>query len=355
MMNENRQEKTKKLIINSKWFPIMISVVVLIFIYCIPVFRPIYLEHNRFCPYNVLLEGFHAEVGNYYPSEEGIETVKIPSMLYGRPVTEVMRESWKYFSVPKIVYLPDTVKVIGSYAFRENKDVEEVYAKNVEIIDNYAFAEMEKLHTVELGSHLESINPASFYGCKELTYFEYPDSLKQIGIDAFCESGIGNIPKNRDILIWKDAFYDTPWEKNNDETFVILDYYYERDDKTKTTLLRYNGKEKVVVIPEGVEVIGFLFTNGDRCSYQVDEMFLPDTVTEVCGDMFRDQRHLTMYMPDSVETIWEDYSGIKRIVTIEGSYAEKFAKKCNIPVESLSEEEFWSRYPESATAEEANQ
>lgn len=346
-MNENHQEKPEKRKISKKRYFLIISIVILIISYCIPIFHPVYLRHNRFCPYDVLLEGVHAEVGDYYPSEYGIETVKIPSVLYGRPVTEVMRESWKYFSEPKIVYLPDTVKVIGSYAFNENKNVEEVYGKNVESVGKWAFAEMENLHTVELGKHLESINHVAFCECKGLTHFDYPDSLKQIGRGAFSESGIENIPENKDVLIWKDAFYDTPWEKNNDETFVILDYYYEEDDKTKTTLLRYNGKEKVVIIPQGVEVIGFLSTEGDRCSYQVDEMFLPDTVTEVCGDMFRDQRHLTMYMPDSVETIWEDYSGIKRIVTIEGSYAEKFAKKCDIPVESLSEEEFWSRYPES--------
>ncbi len=354
-MNENHREKLEKRKINKKWYVLIISVVVLIFVYCIPVFRPIYLQHNRFCPYDVLLEGFHAEVGNYYPSEDGVETVKIPSILYGRPVTEIMEESWKYFSEPKIVYLPDTVKVIGYNAFYKNNTVEEVYAKNVEIVDNWALADMENLHTVELGKCLEFINYAAFYKCKDLLHFDYPDSLRQIGSDTFSKSGIENIPENKDVLIWRDAFYDTPWEENSDETFVILDYYYERDDETKTTLLRYNGQEKVVVIPEGVEVIGFLFTNGDRCSYQVDEMFLPDTVTEVCGDMFRDQRHLTMYMPDSVETIWEDYSGIKQIVTIEGSYAEKFAKKFDIPVESLSEEEFWSRYPESVKEEEAKQ
>ena len=348
-MNENRQKKT---IINSRWFPIMISAEILIFIYCIPVFRPIYLEHNRVCPYDVLLEGFHAEVGNYYPSEEGIEIVKISSILYGRPVTEIMEESWKYFSVPKIVYLPDTVKVIGYNAFYKNNTVEEVYAKNVEIVDNWAFVDMENLHTVELGNHLEFINYAAFNGCKSLTHIDYPDSLKQIECDAFGKSGIENIPENKDVLIWKDAFYDTPWEENNDETFVILDYYYERDDETKTTLLGYNGKEKIVVIPEGVEVIGGAKKMEDNCRYQVDEVFLPDTVTILWGNIFEGQEHLTIYMPDSITGIRSSYASIKQIVTIEGSYAEKFAKKCDIPVESLSEEEFWSRYPESAKAEE---
>ena len=348
MMNENRQKKT---IINSRWFPIMISVVVLIFIYCIPIFHPIYLQHNRFCPYDVLLEGFHAEVGNYYPSKDGIETVKIPSVLYGRPVTEVMYLTWQYYSVGTKVYLPDTVRVIGGGAFYNNKNVEEVYAKNVEIVDNWAFAEMENLHTIELGNHLKSINHKVFHGCKSLIRFEYPDSLQQIKRGAFQGSGIEEIPEKKDVLLWKGAFYDTSWEKNNEEAFVILDYYYEEDDQTKTTLIRYNGKEKTVVIPEGVEFIGCSYTKEGKCRYQIDEMFLPDTVTEVYGDIVSDQNHLTMYMPDSVEKIWEDYSGIKRIVTIEGSYAEKFAKKCNIPVESLSEEEFWSRYPESAKEE----
>lgn len=59
MMNENHQEKPEKRKINKKWYALIISVVVLIILYCIPIFRPIYLRHNRFCPYDVLLEGFH--------------------------------------------------------------------------------------------------------------------------------------------------------------------------------------------------------------------------------------------------------------------------------------------------------
>ena len=350
-MNENHREKPEKRKINKKWYALIISVVVLIILYCIPIFRPIYLRHNLFCPYDVLLEGFHAEVGNYYPSKDGIETVKIPSVLYGRPVTEVMRESWKYFSGPKIIYLPDTLKVIGYNAFYKNNTVEEVYAKNVEIVDNWAFAEMENLHTIELGNYLKSINHKAFHGCKSLTHFEYPNSLRQIERGAFQSSGIEEIPDKKDVLLWKGAFYDTTWEKNNEETFVILDYYYEEDDRTKTTLIRYNGKEKTVVIPEGVESIGCSYTKGGRCRYTVEEMFLPDTVTEVWWNIIRNQEHLIIYMPDSVEKICSQYSGIKRIVTIEGSYAESYAKRNNIPVESLSEEEFWSRYPESAKAE----
>ena len=348
MMNKNHQKKT---IINSRWFPIMISAVILIFIYCIPVFRPIYLEHNRFCPYDVLLEGFHAEVGSYYPSEDGIETVKIPLLLYGRPVTEVMRESWKYFSEPKIVYLPDTVKVIGGGAFNENKNVEEVYAKNVEIVDNWAFAGMENLHIAELGNHLESINHKAFYECKNLLHFDFPDSLRQIERRAFRDSGIENIPENKNVLLWDGAFYNTPWEENSEETFVILDYYYEKDDKTKPTLLRYNGKEKTVVIPEGVEVIGGAKILEEKCRYQVNEVFLPDTVTILRGNIFEGQNHLTIYMPGSIEIIWGDYRCIGKIVTIAGSRAENYAKENNVPVESLSEEEFWFCYPESAKEE----
>ncbi len=43
MMNENHQEKPEKRKINKKWYALIISVVVLIILYCIPIFRPIYL------------------------------------------------------------------------------------------------------------------------------------------------------------------------------------------------------------------------------------------------------------------------------------------------------------------------
>ncbi len=333
---------------------VLVIIAILAAVYCIPVFHPVYLESNWFCKYDVLLEGFHAEVGEYHSSASE-STIKIPPLLYGRVVTEVREDSWEnYTGNIKVVYLPDTVTLIGNGAFFENESIEEVYAEKVKIVGGHAFDYAEKLHTVELGDHLEMIAGGGFEECKNLKHFNYPDSITNIKFDAFRGSGIENIPENKEVRIWKDAFCNTPWEKNNREVFVTFDYYYYEYDKTMNTLLKYNGDEKTVIVPKGVEILGCecKYTEDEKKHTLVNEVFLPDTVTELRRNIFIGQEHLTMYIPDSVENIWNSNASIERIVTIKGSYAESFAKENDIPVESLSEEEFWSRYPESAKEEE---
>ena len=332
---------------------VLVIIVVLAVVYCIPVFHPVYLESNWFCKYDVLLEGFHAEVGEYHSSASE-STIKIPPLLYGRVVTEVKAYAWRnYEGSIKVVYLPNTVTLIGHGAFFENGSIEEIYAKRVKWIDGHAFNYAEKLHTVELGDHLEIIGCSGFKGCKNLKHFNYPDSITNINFDAFRGSGIKNIPENKEVQISEGAFCNTPWEKNNREVFVTFDYYYYEYDKTMNTLLKYNGDEKTVIVPKGVEILGCecKYTEDEKKHTLVNEVFLPDTVTELRRNIFIGQEHLTMYIPDSVENIWNSNASIERIVTIKGSYAESFAKEKDIPVESLREEEFWSRYPKSATAE----
>ena len=333
---------------------VLVIIAILAVVYCIPVFHTIRLANNRICKYDVVLKGSHAIVGRCYPLENGAETVKIPSLLYGRPVTEVMEYSWKdYQGNAKIIYLPETLTRIGHGAFYGNMSIEEIYAPNVKSIVYSAFGSAEKLHTVNFGNRLETIGAGAFKGCKNLRHFEYPKSLRLIEREAFRDSGIENIPENNDVRICEGAFCNTPWEKNNREVFVTFDYYYYEYDKTMNTFLRYNGKENTVIIPAGVEILGCecKYTEGEKECTIVNEVFLPDTVTELRRNILIGQEHLTMYIPDSVENIWNSNASIERIVTIKGSYAESFAKENDIPVESLSEEEFWSRYPESAKEE----
>ena len=336
---------------------VLVIIAVLAIAYCIPIFHPVYLKSNWFCKYDVLLNGFHAEVGEYHSSASE-STIKIPTILYGRVVTDVKAYAWRnYEGNIKVIYLPDTITRIRYGAFLENESIEEIYAEKIKVVEGHAFNHAEKLHTVELGDYLEIVGGGGFKECKNLKHFNYPDSLTNIKFDAFRGSGVENIPENKEVRIWKDAFCDTPWENNNSEVFVTFDYYYYyyyyEYDKTMNTLLKYNGKEKTVVIPEGIEIVGCGWGHTEKAKLcaPVDEVFLPDTVTELRGNIFIGQEHLTMYIPDSVENIWNSNASIERIVTIKGSYAESFAKENDIPVESLSEEEFWSRYPESAKEE----
>ena len=122
----------------------------------------------------------------------------------------------KYRGASKNVVVPDGVKLIGQYAFKDS-DVEYVklpdslikigqYAflhaedlvsiklpKNVSIIEEGAFRGCDNLRDVQLNEGLTKIGFWCFSGCRSLKNLDIPQTVKKIGKDAFEWAGIENI------------------------------------------------------------------------------------------------------------------------------------------------------------------
>ena len=87
----------------------------------------------------------------------------VPAEVDGLPVREIADDAFWGLSVITTVTLPDSIEVIGEYAF----------------------ASCDDLRTIHLGSGLTTIKDEAFYSCVSLSSIDLPDSLTYIGKRAF--------------------------------------------------------------------------------------------------------------------------------------------------------------------------
>lgn len=86
----------------------------------------------------------------------------------GKPVEGVSKEAFAHKRLKSIV-LPDSVKVIGAFAFRYCDSLESVtMPTNLIKIDANAFQYCHSLEDIALPDTLESIDTATFDGCKKI-------------------------------------------------------------------------------------------------------------------------------------------------------------------------------------------
>lgn len=123
------------------------------------------------------------------------------------------------------IEIPNTVKVIGSYAFYRLCNVETIVIPNsVTTIYDQAFASSAgddtKLKKVVLSKNLEYIGSDCFIYCLGVTNFDLPDTLKYVGGGAFGYCGMSTMtfPKNLtefgtavfSVFTTNGVLYDSP-------------------------------------------------------------------------------------------------------------------------------------------------
>ena len=84
------------------------------------------------------------------------------------------------------VSLPNTITIIGSYAFAYNHSITSIIIPvNVEKIEEKAFCDCESLLSIELSDRLTYIGTNAFVDCKSLISINLPEGLTYIGATAF--------------------------------------------------------------------------------------------------------------------------------------------------------------------------
>ncbi len=166
----------------------------------------------------------------------------------------------------KDIVIPDGVTKISSRAFSDYT------SKNIK--------------SITLPDSLEEIAYCAFEYCYDLEKINIPKSVKYIGYDAFLE---------------------TKWLLKYPNDFVI-----EGDG----ILVRYNGNQQDVTIPDGVKQIG----GGAFKNLQITNVTIPNSVAKICKSAFWNCSLLTnISIPDSVTEIegraFYDCSSLK-IITI---------------------------------------
>ncbi|MCD8120351.1 MAG: leucine-rich repeat domain-containing protein [Lachnospiraceae bacterium] len=213
----------------------------------------------------------HVEVVNYIGTDTVVE---VPATYEGLPVTvlgQIESHSW------------------GSYMPFMYSDVEEVILPDgLLAIGNYAFFGCENLEKIVIPDSVTTIGILAFCGCENLEEIAIPDSVTTIGSSAF--GGIDYIP----------------WYENLTDEFVIVG---------DGILIKYNGDDTSVVIPDGVKnICGAFWDDEDLVSVTI-----PDSVTRITSCAFESCTSLESFtIPESVVEIDLSFNyGCDSLVTVD--------------------------------------
>lgn len=110
----------------------------------------------------------------------------------------------------KKVTFHEGLKKIGPNAFRASAVEEVILPEGVTTIEEYAFADCEKLKKITLPDTLTEIGKYSFEKCRSLTSIVLPSDVTTIGEGAFCASGLTTVRIPEKVsTIEKEVFKDT--------------------------------------------------------------------------------------------------------------------------------------------------
>ena len=114
------------------------------------------------------------------------EELVIPETIDGYRVISISKGAFKERDRLTGVFIPDSVRLIGDYAFSGCRNLTSVViGDSVTDVGIYAFYHCRALASVKLGASVESVGTYAFYECNSLTGVVIPDSVKMIGGQAF--------------------------------------------------------------------------------------------------------------------------------------------------------------------------
>lgn len=143
-------------------------------------------------------------ITGYKPDETWTGFVRIPEKVNGITVAGVAEKAFRKDTVLKLIWLPETCKIIEKQAFAECENLLYVTADGVTDIQDSAFYECYKVKEVKCPV-LEHIGTKSFYSCFNITKVDYP-KITEIPNYAFYRCSIDNFNLGEVTTIGDYAF-----------------------------------------------------------------------------------------------------------------------------------------------------
>lgn len=196
-------------------------------------------------------------------------------------------------------------------------------------IESTTFGACKSLKSIELPEEIEEIGYMSFGGCEQLKEVQIPDGVTEIAETAFkyC-TNLENVEiPNTVQKIAGNSFENTPWYENRTEEFVLAG---------DNVLIKYNGDDATIEIPEGVRYIGSEVFEGKE---KVETIIVPKSVKEVAPAAFFYNDNLRSIVLENDNVILAADCIIKEdhvltIVSPQGStgqrHAEEYGEKLGI-------------------------
>ena len=228
---------------------------------------------------------------------ETLTSIKLP-----QGVESIEKGVFAWCKALTSITLPQGVKSIGNGAFYECKALTSItLSQGIKSIGNKAFYECKALTSITLPQGVKSIGDEAFKSCEALTSITLPQGVESIGNFAFhicvaltsitLPQGVKSIGHNP-FMYCSSVICHSPH-------FKVIDKMLLTSDGKR--LISYWGKEKVVIVPQGVESIG------DRAFKSRDALTsitLPQGVERIGNEAFAWCKALTsIKLPQGVKSI----------------------------------------------------
>ncbi len=325
----NKKKNREKIIMLVIGLLIMLAFIVPIGICIYPNFAPLRVK-GIWTPYSyVVYEDYVWLVG--YKGEETV--VNIPERLFGRDVRRVGGYTGDYDDVPyrfcnekrnvqKVIF-PDTVEEIGAEAFYHCDTLTEVVLPSqLKKIGKNAF-KGTSLKEIRLPNGLEVIGKEAFADNKEVDSLIIPETVIEIEEYAFADcSSLEEVVLPDTVYVKRGSFSDTPWQESMVEDFVVIG---------SGTLVKYNGNDKSVYIPEKVKCIAnYIFEEEN----QPETIIIPESVEYICKNALSEKNLKYVILQGNDTELEDEFIDLRSsadhlitIVSAEGSTGQRYVEE----------------------------
>lgn len=219
-----------------------------------------------------------------------------------------------YYGKESVIKIPEGISIIGEKAFYANEKIREVYLPDsVEEIHNQAFYGCMHLRKIHFPKTLRTIRQDAFSGCKQLEEVKVPLGATffrfEKGVPVYYEVLLNDIQSRKKIVL-----QDVPEMISNME---LIGYTSKKESfriEGNKLCAYLERKEKIAVIPDGVETIGrYAFLENSK----IEEVFLPRTLKKIEGWAFRDCKNLKkIHISSSIEVDAHPFSNCEKLETV---------------------------------------
>lgn len=123
--------------------------------------------------------------------------IVIPFEYKGKPVTAIPEHGFRACTNMTSIIIPNSIREIGQQAFHSCQFTKLIMPGSVKTIERYTFFGCNKMTDLIISEGVETLKENAFHSCTSITHIEIPQSLTEIGVDAF--EGAGKV---------KDIYYN---------------------------------------------------------------------------------------------------------------------------------------------------